>query len=289
MKKQITNSILPIQLRSVPKSDGIPVLDPNIVRLLTKILLSNYAIAGVLGLVAIAVIGLVFKPNATVAVLPDGTPVATRPLRDDELLKTEQIRKFLEQRIPVFYTWIGVRRDDSDPTGLRFIKDDAVSVSEYNAEKKETVTVGKIPTSVYNEQFALAEPIRNSTLVGIAKLIQKTRGIIWQTSELNPALGVSYRFAFRTRPSEPVEVSPGRWKCVVIGDIVRVSPSLGLVPTEKKIQTFAYEIYVVEAAKSAPSFSQDKTDLVAHGRSSGYVIDAFVPFEPSKEVIESPK
>ncbi len=278
------------KLRSIPQAETIQTLDPKVEDALLSIRLFQMAIAGCIGLLTISVIVLALRPNTPLVVGPDGAPSVSRQLRGDEISKAEYARIFLEQHLPILYTWSGIKRDENDPTGLKFIQDPGVDVFSYDPQSGDKTTEGKIPASVFNEQFILSEQIRESTLIGIAQLLKKTNGVIWQANALNPALGTSYRFAFRGRPSDPIEVSPGRWKMTVLGDIIMVSPSLGVVPIEKKVQVFAYDIYVVEAAKSQePPTSEKNRDLVAHGRSSGFVIDLMHQYRPHDEVIESPK
>ncbi|NJM78192.1 MAG: hypothetical protein HC852_23480 [Acaryochloridaceae cyanobacterium RU_4_10] len=245
---------------------------------------------GVLAILAIATLALFFKKVQPAVIDKQGVPALTRPLQQDELSRPEAVRASLENRLPRFYTWVGVLLNKDDPTGTTFVKDEGMGITRYDRENKKMVNVGKVPTTVYNEQFYLSEPIRNSTLAAIAQLIDKTNNVIWQTNPNNPSLGISYRFKFRGRPSYPKEVSSGRWKTIVTGDIVKVSPTLGLVPTEKIIQTFSYEVYLVEVSKQPTLFvDNDKKDLVAYGCSDGFNIDLMIPYEPNETIVPSPK
>lgn len=281
-------SVLPSSLREMPQAESISVLSPNVEVVLTRLVLGQLGMFVALVLLVIAVFGIAFKPVPDLVVAADGTPQKTRPITDADLKEPEQVIRFLEKRLPVLYTWIGVIPNPNDPTGTTFIKDDGLPVSAINPTTKKTEVVGKIPTSVFNEQFILAEPIRESTLAGIAGLIAKTNGIIWQTSADNPALGVSYRFVYRGRPQFPVEVEPGRWKVVVNGDIVRVSPTLGIAPNTEKIEAFNFEVYVRRAGRGPSLFLDDRKDLVAYGKSSGLEIDAMIPFSPQNVVVPRP-
>lgn len=278
------------------KSNGlkaVSTLEPNtglnLELILTRILVGLVLIGGGVAISMLALLGLAFKQVAPLTIDAKGSPHLTRPLQDNEVSKPEAIRRSLENHLPRLYTWIGVLQDTNDPTGTRFVKDEGLPVSLYDPKTQQSTVVGKIPTTVFDEQFYLAEPIRESTLAAIAELINKTKGVIWQTDPNNPALGTSYRFRFRQRPSFPEEVSPGRWKTIVTGDIVKVSPTLGIAPTEKAVQTFSFEIYMVEVSRQPQIFSDNHKDLVEYGTADGFNIDAFIPYNPSKEIVPSPK
>ena len=281
-------SVLPTSLRELPKSESLPVLNPNVELVLSRLVIAQAGTFVALGLMAIALLGIAFKPVPDLVVAADGTPQKTRPITDADLSEPQQVIRFLENRLPILYTWVGVIPSPEDPTGTTFIKDDGLPVSAINPKTNKPEVIGKIPTSVFNEQFILAEPIRESTLAGIANLIAKTNGIIWQTSPDNPALGVSYRFVFRARPQFPIEVEPDRWKVVVNADIVRVSPTLGIAPNKEKIQAFNFDVYVRRAGRSPALFLDDRKDLVAYGKSSGFEIDAMIPFSPHNVVVPRP-
>jgi hypothetical protein len=256
---------------------------------LTRILLVLIVLGGGVVISMLALLGLAFKKTTPLVIDQKGAPHLTRPLNPNEVSKPEAIRLSLEQRLPRLYSWFGVLQDANDPTGMRFVKDEGLSVSLYDPKTQQTNVVGKIPTPVFDEQFYLSEAIRESTLAGIAQLINKTKGVIWQTDPNNPALGTSYRFRFRQRPSFPVEVSPGRWKTIVTGDIIKVSPTLGIAPTEKAVQTFSFEIYVVEVSHQPGLFNDNHKDLAEYGTADGFNIDLFIPYNPSKETVPSPK
>jgi hypothetical protein len=234
------------------------------------------AIGVVLLLLAIGFIGLAFRPVPDLVVDKDNMAHRVRPFENPEKSEPEQVVTFLEKRLPALYTWVGVMPNPNDPTQTTFIKDPGKEIGLGKDEGS-----GSIPTSVYNEQFILAEGIRLSTLQSIARLIKKTNNIIWQTDPRNPFLGVSYRFVFRGRPSFPKEVSPGRWKVIVNADIVRMAPTLALTQTEEPIQAFNFEVYVRRAGR-VPTLFPDKfggeQDLLAYGKSSGYEIDLMTPF-----------
>ena len=266
-----------------------PVAGIEIDTVLTRIFIGLLLIGGGVAISMLALLSLSFKNVTPLAFDTNGTPHLTRPLSDKEVSKPEAIRRSLENHLPRLYTWVGVLQDPNDPTGTKFVKDEGLSVSLFDSKTKTTSVVGKIPTTVFDEQFYLTEPNRESTLAAIANLINKTKGVIWQTDPNNPALGTSYRFRFRQRPSFPEEVSPGRWKTIVTGDIIKVSPTLGIAPTEKAVQTFSFEVYMVEVSKQPTLFEDNRKDLVAYGTADGFNIDLFIPYNPSKETIPSPK
>jgi hypothetical protein len=274
-------------LKALPKPEVSSEIKLDVV--LTRILFVLIVLCGGVAISALALLGLVFKKSVPLVIDQKTTPHLTRPLKDSEVSKPEAIRRSLENRLPRLYSWFGVLQDSNDPTGMRFVKDEGLSVSLYDPKTQQTDVVGKVPTPVFDEQFYLSEPIRESTLAGIAQLINKTKGVIWQTDPNNPALGTSYRFRFRQRPSFPEEVSPGRWKTIVTGDIIKVSPTLGIAPTEKAIQTFSFEIYVVEVSHQPALFEDNHRDLVAHGTADGFNIDLFIPYNPSKETVPRPQ
>jgi hypothetical protein len=287
MKPKTLLPSTPQRLKAVSTAEPITGLDLDLI--LTRILIGLVLIGGGVAISMLALLGLAFKKVTPLIVDAKGSPHLTRPLNDNEVSKPEAVRKSLENHLPRLYTWIGVLQDPNDPTGTRFVKDEGLPVSLYNSKTQQTTVVGKIPTTVFDEQFYLVEPIRESTLAAIAELINKTKGAIWQTDPNNPALGTSYRFRFRQRPSFPEEVSPGRWKAIVTGDIIKVSPTLGIAPTEKTIQTFSFEIYLVEVSRQPTLFSDNHKDLVEYGTADGFNIDAFIPYNPSKETVPSPK
>lgn len=284
-----SSSVLPTSLQEFPSSESIPVLNPNVEVVLARLVITQAATVVALVLLVIAFFGVAFKPVPDLVIANDGTPQKTKPITDADLSEPQQVIRFLENRLPILYTWVGVVPNPNDPTGTTFIKDDGLPVSALNPTTKKTEVVGRIPTSVFNEQFILSEAIRESTLAGIAALIAKTNGIIWQTTPENPNLGVSYRFVFRARPQFPTEVEPGRWKVVVNADIVRVAPTLGIVPSTEKIQAFNFDIYVRRAGRGPSLFLDDRKDIVAYGKSSGFEIDAMIPFSPQNIVVPSPK
>ena len=255
--------------------------------ILTRIFIGLLLIGSGVTISMFALLSLSFRKTVPLVFDAKGTPHLTRPLNDKEVSKPEAIRRSLENHLPRLYTWLGVLQDTNDPTGTKFVKDEGLPVNLFDPATKTTSVVGKIPTTVFDEQFYLTEPIRESTLAGIAALINKTKGVIWQTDPNNPALGTSYRFRFRQRPSFPQEVSPGRWKTIVTGDIIKVSPTLGIAPTEKAVQTFSYELYLVEVSQQPELFSDNHKDLVQYGTADGFNIDLFIPYNPSKEVIPS--
>ncbi|NJM76761.1 MAG: hypothetical protein HC852_14445 [Acaryochloridaceae cyanobacterium RU_4_10] len=277
----------PKRLKAVPKVESNPDIDLGLV--LTRILLFLILLSGGMAISMLALLGLTFKKTTPLTIDQKGAPHLSRPLNNNEVSKPEAVRRSIENHLPRLYTWIGVLQDANDPTGTRFVKDEGMSVSLYDPKTQQTSVVGKVPTTVFDEQFYLAEPIRESTMAAIAQLIEKTKGVIWQTDPNNPALGTSYRFRFRQRPSFPEEVSPGRWKTVVTGDIIKVSPTLGIAPTEKAVQTFSFEIYVVEVSRQPVLFSDNHKDLVEYGTADGFNIDLFIPYNPSKETVPSPK
>jgi hypothetical protein len=279
-KKSSASSVLPRKVREISPSETIPTLTPQLEIVLMRLVLATGANFVLLMLMAIALFGVAFKPVPDLVVTGDSTPLKTRPLAPSDVPETERVIRFLETRFPILYTWVGVRPNPDDPTGTTFVKDEPMQAGSF-----------KIPTAVWNEQFILAEPIRVSTLMAIGKLIDKTNGVIWQTPVANPALGTSYRFIFRGRPNFPVEVEPGRWKVVVNADVVRVSPTVGLEPNKEKIEAFNFEVYVRRAGRSLPMGFDDKKlkDIVAYGKSSGFEIDAMIPFNPQKVVVPRPQ
>jgi hypothetical protein len=277
--KAVSQSVMPPSLRPVPKADQIDVIPKRTETLLFWMFLMQGGIGVVLFLLSIGFIGLAFKPVPDLVVDKDNIAHRVRPFENAEKAEPEQVVTFLEKRLPALYTWVGVMSNPNDSTGTTFIKDPGKEV-ELGKEEGS----GLIPTSVYNEQFILAESIRNQTLQTIAKLLKKTNGVIWQTDPRNPFLGISYRFVFRGRPSFPKEVSPGRWKVIVNADIVRLSPTLSLTQKEETIQDFNFEVYVRRAGR-VPNLFPDKIDseqqdLVAYGKSSGFEIDWMTPFDP---------
>jgi hypothetical protein len=274
-------------LKALPNLETTSGIELDVV--LTRIFLVLIVLCGGVAISMLALLSLAFKKTTPLVIDQMTTPHLTRPLNQNEVSKPEAIRRSLENRLPKLYSWFGVLRDPDDPTGMRFVKDEGLSVSLYNPKTQQTSVVGKVPTPVFDEQFYLSEPIRESTLAGIAQLIEKTKGVIWQTDPNNPALGTSYRFRFRQRPSFPEEVSPGRWKTIVTGDIIKVSPTLGIAPTEKAVQTFSFEIYVVEVSRQPALFSDNRKDLVEYGTADGFNIDLFIPYNPSKETVPRPK
>ncbi|NJM75581.1 MAG: hypothetical protein HC852_07150 [Acaryochloridaceae cyanobacterium RU_4_10] len=116
------------KLKSIPQAENIQTLDPKIEDALLSIRLFQMAIAGCIGLLTIATIVLALRPNTPLVVGPDGAPSVSRQLRGDEISKAEYVRIFLEQRLPILYTWSGIKRDENDPTGLKFIQDPGVDV-----------------------------------------------------------------------------------------------------------------------------------------------------------------
>jgi hypothetical protein len=277
----------PKHLTAVSPTPPVTGIDLDLV--LTRILLGLILIGGGVLVSMLALLALTFKNVAPLTIDSKGTPHLSRPLNGNEVSKPEAVRRSIENHLPRLYTWIGVLQDPNDPTGTRFVKDEGLPVSVFDPKTQQTTVVGKVPTTVFDEQFYLTEPIRESTLAAIAELINKTKGTIWQTDPNNPALGTSYRFRFRQRPSFPEEVSPGRWKTIVTGDIIKVSPTLGIAPTEKAVQTFSFEIYVVEVSRQPGLFHDNHKDLVEYGTADGFNIDLFIPYNPSKETIPSPK
>ena len=274
---------------TVKTNAAVQAVVGNTETVLTRIFLALVIIGGGVTISMLSLLSLSFKKTTPLVFDAKGAPHLTRPLTDKEVSKPEAIRRSLENHLPRLYTWVGVLQDTNDPTGTKFVKDEGLSVSLFDAATKQSSVVGKIPTTVFDEQFYLTEPIRESTLAGIATLINKTKGVIWQTDPNNPALGTSYRFKFRQRPSFPEEVSPGRWKTIVTGDIVKVSPTLGIAPTEKAVQTFSFEVYMVEVSQQPALFEDNHKDLVQYGTADGFNIDLFIPYNASKETIPSPQ
>jgi hypothetical protein len=281
VSKSLTNgkSVMPPSLRSIPKADDIDTIPKKIETLLFRVFVAQGAIGVVLLLLGIGFLGLAFRPVPDLVVDKDNIAHRVRPFEDAEKTEPEQVVTFLEKRLPALYTFVGVMPNPNDPTGTTFIKDPGKEVELGKDEGS-----GAIPTSVYNEQFILAESIRTQTIQNIARLIKKTNNVIWQTDPRNPFLGISYRFVFRGRPSFPKEVSPGRWKVIVNADIVRMSPTLALTQKEETIQDFNFEIYVRRAGRVPNLFpdklGNDQQDLVAYGKSSGFEIDWMTPFDP---------
>jgi hypothetical protein len=283
-------ALLPSKSR---KLKAVSTIEPNtgleLELILTRIFMALVLIGGGVVISMLALLSLTFKKITPLVIDTKGNSHLTRPLNDNEVSKPEAIRRSLENHLPRLYTWIGVLQDPNDPTGTKFVKDEGLPVSLYDSKTQSTSVVGKIPTTVFDEQFYLSEPIRESTLAAIAQLINKIKGSIWQTDPNNPALGTSYRFRFRQRPSFPEEVSPGRWKTIVTGDIIKVSPTLGIAPTEKAVQTFNFEIYLVEVSRQPGLFHDDHKDLMEYGTADGVNIDSFIPYIPSKETVPSPQ
>lgn len=290
MNKILTNgkSVMPPSLRPVPKADEIDTIPKRTESLLFRIFVSQGAIGVVLLLLSIGFVGLAFRPVPDLVVDKDNIAHRVRPFENAEKTEPQQVISFLETRLPALYTFVGVMANPNDPTGTTFIKDPG---KEVELGKDEGAAL--IPTSVYNEQFILAESIRTQTIQQIARLIKKTNNVIWQTDPRNPFLGISYRFVFRGRPSFPKEESPGRWKVIVNADIVRMSPTLALSQQEETIQDFNFEIYVRRAGR-VPNLFPDKLgggqqDLVAYGKSSGFEIDWMTPFDPRSVDVPSTK
>lgn len=282
------------QLKILPTTVTPRMSEIDIDMALTRIFTALVVLSGATVVCAICLTGLSLKRSTPLVIDQKGAPHQTRPLGNNEVSKPEAIRRSLEYRLPRLYTWSGVIRDASDPTGMKFVKDEGTPVTVWDAEAKQTKTVGRVPKTVSDEQFYLAEPIREATMVAIASLIEKTKGVLWQTNPDIPQLGISYRFRFRNRPSLPEEMQPDsagnrRWKTIVTGDILKISPGAGMVPTEKAIQTFSYELYVVEVPPQGALVNDGNRDLIEYGTSDGFNISAFVPYQPNKEDIANPQ
>jgi hypothetical protein len=284
------SSIVPKSLQSergIATSEQVPVISDNMERLMFRLVLILGGFLGVLFLGVIALLGIAFRP------LPD---MVVDPLERPEVNEAQQVVTFIEDRLPRLYTWAGVIRNPKDPSGLTFISDPGKEINledpdaTNNPESaKNNLPTGRIPTSVYNEQFILGERIRLSTLREIAKVMERTGKVVFQTDPQNPFQGVSYRFVFRGRPQFPVEESPGRWKIIVNADIVRFSSTMSGTRTPSLVQDFNFIVYVRRSAR-VPNIvpdldSKDGLDLVAYGKENGFEIDWMTPYLPQDETV----
>ena len=287
MTKNGNASLLPRKLRQLPPSEAVPVLNDQSQKLLVNLTLSFAALS--VGFILCG-IGLILNAQRPVPDLVVDRSVAAKvqPLTPAEAPEPEMVVRSIEQKFPLLYTWVGLIPNPKDPTRTTFLKDPGRTV-----ETRSSGSI-KIPTSVWNEQYFLAEPIRVQTLQAIADLIAKTGQNIWTVDPNNPALGISYRFIFRGRPRFPEEVEPGRWKVIVQGDIVKQSPTLIGPPKAQKLQAIDFEVYVRRAGRNIPiHIGEDAdtqgTDIVAHGKSTGFEVDAMIPFNPDKEPLPQPQ
>lgn len=272
---------------NVPISERIPVLSPQ---LSSYLLRSGIAIAGLLVLQMIGVLSLLFlatKPSPELVQQDNGVMLRVRPLdyRVDSI--SDQVTKFLEDRLPRIYTWSGLLVDPDDPTRLTYLRDPGVSVTTKTGDSV------LIPTTLYNEQFVFDEPIRESTLKGIAQMIKdgSVDKKIFANDPTHPSLAATYRFIVRGKIQYPQEVSTGRWKVRVAADIVLFSPTETLGIKQKPIAQFVQDVYVRKASPIPQLFIHDqkRQDLVWYGRNNGFVIDAMLPLGPAQEVPGIPR
>lgn len=280
------DKVLPSTFEKVENSSQIEVMQDRSQAILSNLTLAVSALAFGFMFLGFGFVMNALRPIPNLVIDGD-TASRVQPLKKQKASEPAQITHFLENRFPLLYTWVGLIPNSKDLTGTTFIKDPTKTVETPQGAVK-------IPTSVYNEQFILAEEIRKPTMEAIAELISKTGSQIWQTDPNNPGIGISYRFVFGGRPQFPKEVEPGRWKVVVNGTIVKVQPTLVGPPETKKLQDLNFEVYVRRAGRNpAIAIGEDLDgegrDLIAHGKSSGYEIEAMLPFKPTEKTLPRPQ
>ena len=308
-KSRKNDSPLPDELTNVtyspdedyeaPASERVPVLPPQ---LSSYLLRSSIAIGVMLVLEAIAFAALLFvatKPTPDLVQQDNGVMARVRPLDKRVDSQTDQVIRFLEDRLPRIYTWTGLLVDASDPSGLKYVRDPGVEVS---TTKGQTAL---IPTTLYNEQFVFDEPVRVPMMKAIAQII-KDGNVDQELSKNDPehsAKATLYRFVLRGKIEYPQEVSTGRWRVRVAADIVKFSPTNPLGIKESHIADFLEDIYVREASKipklmigdELKTNGQTRSDLVSqqdllwYGRKDGLVIDSMVPVGPAQEIPGIPR
>jgi hypothetical protein len=285
-RKKKNSSVIPGS-RAIPQSAQIPVLSDENQSLLANFTLVGAALAAGFVLLGVGLILVANRPVPDLVIMGQDT-YKVQPLKKTKLSEPDQVVLFLEKRFPALYTWVGLIPDRRDPTGTTFIRDEGKAIET----EKGAI---KIPSSVYAEQFILAEPIRIPTMQSIAELIEKTGTKIWQTDPNNPSVGTTYRFVFRGRPQFPEEVEPGRWKVTIQGDIIKLSPTVLGAPQRTQLQTIAMEVYVRRAGRNLPiqtageAVGPDWQDFVSYGKKDGFEIDALIPYDPKNDPLPKPE
>lgn len=272
---------------NAPISERIPVLAPQ---LSSYLLRTGIVTAGLLVLQVISVLSLLFlatKPSPDLVQQDNGVMSRVRPLDYRVDSDSDRVIRFLEDRLPRIYTWSGLLVDPDDPIGLKYIRDPGVSIGSKTGDSV------LVPTTLYNEQFVFDEPIRDPMLKGIAQMIKdgSVDKKIFANDPAHPSLATTYRFILRGKIQYPQEVSTGRWKVRVVGDIVLLSPTETLDVKEKPITQFIQDVYVRKASPIPQLFIHDRKrqDLVWYGRKDGFVIDAMLPVGPAQEVPGIPR